>query len=101
MTVYWASVEFDIITPEEYENCIGGFVYLFFKASSEEDAAETVKKALAQEGLELTHIEFLCPYDETWESEEDQRMYDGLAKEARDGDEVVWDQIAAYESKED
>jgi len=52
--------------------------------------------------LKQNLIDFVCPYDEIpWDSEEDQLLYDALAKEAKDSSEVVWDQISAYESKDE
>ena len=102
MQVYWTSVEFDIINPADYEDCVGGFVYLFFKAKDVQDAMVIIKESLEEEGLKINLIEFVCPYDETpWDSEEDQLLYDALAKEAKDSSEVVWDQISAYESKDE
>lgn len=102
MQVYWTSVEFDIIHPADYENCVGGFVYLFFKATDVQDAMVTIKDALEEEGLKANLIEFVCPYDEIpWDSPEDQILYDSLAKEAEESAEVVWDQISAYESREE
>ena len=37
----------------------------------------------------------------TGKDEEDQALYDSLAKEAEASNEVVWDEIAAYESREE
>ena len=102
MQVYWTSVEFDIINPADYENCVGGFVYLFFKATDVQDAMVTIQNSLEGEDLKINLIEFVCPYDEIpWDSQEDQILYDGLAKEAKNSSDVVWDQISAYESKDE
>lgn len=102
MQVYWTNVEFDIINPADYENCVGGFVYLFFKAVDVQDAMGIIRKAIEEEGLKVNLIEFVSPYDETpWDSEEDQVLYDALAKEAEESDEVIWDLISAYESKDE
>lgn len=84
--------------PSQYENCIGGFVYLFFKAKDVFDAIPIIEKEMENEGLSITQIEFVSQYDEIpWESEEEQKMYDSLAKEAELTGEVVWDKIFAYE----
>lgn len=100
--VYWASVEFDILNPEEYENCVGGFVYLFLKAGDVLDAVEKIQTAVKAENFAIQAIEFVSPYDEVpWESQADQQLYDSLAKEAEQSDEVIWDELAAYESRED
>jgi hypothetical protein len=102
MKVYWTSVEFDILNPADYENCVGGFVYLFFKAKDVQDAIPKIQESIEEEDLRINQIEFVAPYDETpWDLEEDQIQYDALAKEAQTSDEVVWDQISAYESKEE
>ncbi len=102
MKVYWTSVEFDIVNPADYENCVGGFVYLFFRATDVQDALGIIHESLEEEGLKANLIEFVCPYDEIpWDLEEDQILYDALAKEAEDSLEVVWDQISAYESKDE
>jgi len=102
MKVYWTNVEFDIINPAEYENCTGGFVYLFFKAKDVQDAIPKIQATIEEEGLKINTIEFVSPYDETpWDSEEDQIQYDALAKEALNSGEVVWDQISAYEIKDE
>ena len=102
MTLYWTSVEFDINDPSDWENCVGGFVYLFLEAQDVRDAIPRIEAAVAQEDLALTQIEFVTPYDGIpWEDEADQALYDELAGEAAGGDEVVWDEIYAYESKDD
>lgn len=102
MKVYWTSVEFDIINPVAYENCVGGFVYLFFIARDVQDAIPKIQESIEEENLKVNHIEFVSPYDETpWDSKEDQIQYDALAKEAQTSGEVVWDQISAYESKDE
>ncbi len=102
MTVYWANVEFDIVNPAAYDNCVGGFVYLFFRAGDVEDAIPKIKEALGEENLRVNSIEFIAPYEEIpWVHEEDQVLYDGLAKEAETSSQVVWDEISAYESKDE
>ncbi len=102
MTVYWANVEFDIVNPAAYDNCVGGFVYLFFRAKDVEDAIPKIKKAIGEEDLRVNSIEFIAPYEEIpWVHEEDQALYDGLAKEAETSSQVVWDEISAYESKDE
>ncbi len=102
MTVYWANVEFDIVNPAAYDNCVGGFVYLFFRAGDVEDAIPKIKEALGEENLRVNSIEFISPYEEIpWVHEEDQALYDGLAKEAETSSQVVWDEISAYESKDE
>lgn len=102
MEVYWANVEFDIKNPPAYENCVGGFVYMFLKAGDVLDAIPRIREALEGEDLRLTAIEFIAPYEQSpWTIEEDQALYDSLAKEAEASNEVVWDEIAAYESREE
>jgi hypothetical protein len=102
MNIYWTSVEFDIKNPSDYEDCIGGFVYLFLRADDVRDALVKIQDAVEAEGLVLTHVEFISLYDQIpWDSEEDQMQYDELAKEAGVRDEVVWDEILAYESRDE
>jgi len=102
MKVYWTSVEFDIIDPSEYEDCVGGFVYLFVKARDVREAIPKIEATIEQEGLRMDSIEFVSQYDEiSWDSEEEQVLYDSLAREANACDEVIWDEIFAYESKDD
>lgn len=102
MKVYWTSVEFDIVDPPSYQNCVGGFVYLFFKAGDVLDAIPKIKKAIEEEDLTIHQVEFVSPYDNSpWPSEEEQLRYDALAKQAEASEEVVWDEIFAYESKDD
>jgi hypothetical protein len=102
MKIFWTSVEFDIVNPSSYENCIGGFVYLFFKARDVLDAIPKIKKAIEQEDLEINQIEFISQYDEvSWDSEKEQIKFDSLAKEAESSEDVVWDDIFAYELKDD
>jgi hypothetical protein len=102
MTVYWTSVEFDILDPLAYEDCVGGFVYLFLKARDVRDAIPKIEAAIAEEDLRINRIEFVALYDGTlWDSEEEQIQYDALAREAAGCDEVVWDEISAYESKDE
>ncbi len=100
MKVYWTSVEFDIVDPSAYENCVGGFVYLFLKAGDVREALPKIETAIEEEGLRIDNIEFVAQYDEIpWDSEEEQIQYDSLAKEAQECEEVIWDEIFAYESK--
>lgn len=102
MKVYWTSIEFDILEPSSYENCIGGFVYLFLKAEDVLDAIPKIINAIEQEDLKIIQVEFVSEYDEVpWQSEEEQIKYDSLAKKASDSNEVIWDEINAYESKDD
>jgi hypothetical protein len=101
MTVYWTSVEFDILDPSVYEDCVGGFVYLFLSAKDVREAIPRIEAAIEEEGLKISQVEFVSPYDETpWDSQEDQILYDGLANKAAACDAVVWDEIFAYESKD-
>lgn len=102
MEVYWANVEFDIKNPAAYEDCVGGFVYMFFKAEDVLDAIPKIKETLEAEELRLTAIEFIAPYEQgLWAIGEDQALYDSLAREAETTQEIVWDEIAAYESREE
>ncbi|WDP89175.1 MAG: hypothetical protein HUN04_05300 [Desulfobacter sp.] len=102
MEVYWANVEFDIKNPAAYENCVGGFVYMFFKAGDVLDAIPKIQESLEEEDLRLNAIEFIAPYEQSpWAIGEDQALYDSLAKEAEASHEVIWDEIAAYESREE
>ncbi len=102
MTVYWTSVEFDILDPAAYEDCVGGFVYLFLKAPDVRGAIPRIEAVIEEEGLRISQIEFVSPYDDIpWDSKEEQILYDALAKEAAACEEVVWDEISAYESKDE
>ncbi len=102
MTPYWTSVEFDILNPVAYEDCIGGFVYLFLNATGVQDALQKIKADVEEEDLKINQIEFVAPYEGvSWDLKEDQLLYDALSKEAASTDEVVWDEISAYESKDD
>jgi len=102
MKVYWANVEFDIMTPAAWEDCVGGFVYLFFKASDVLEAIPKIREALKAEDLSLTAIEFITPYElMPWTDDEEREHYDGLAREAAAGTQIVWDEIEAYESRDD
>ncbi len=100
--IYWTSVEFDILDPPAYENCIGGFVYLFFKAEGVLEAIPKIKNAIEEEGFKITRVEFVSEYDEVpWDTEEEQSKYDSLAKEASNSDGIIWDELYTYESKDD
>ncbi len=102
MNLYWTSVEFDIVDPSAYEDCVGGFVYLFLKARDVRGAIPKIEKAIEEEGLRINTIEFVAQYDEIpWDSEEEQVQYDSLARKAKESEEVVWDEIVAYESKDE
>jgi hypothetical protein len=79
MEVYWANVEFDIKNPPAYENCVGGFVYMFLKAGDVLDAIPIIREALEGEDLRLNAIEFIAPYEQSpWTIQEDQALYDSL-----------------------
>ncbi|MCP3944228.1 MAG: hypothetical protein GY710_22510 [Desulfobacteraceae bacterium] len=102
MTVYWTSVEFDIVDPSAYEDCVGGFVYLFLKAFDVRGAIPKIEAAIEEEGLKINQVEFVAQYDEIpWDSEEEQIQYDSLAKDAGECDKVIWDEIFAYESRDE
>ncbi len=102
MTLYWTSVEFDILNPAAYEDCVGGFVYLFLNARDVQDAVPKIKAAVENEDLKIDQIEFVSPYEGIpWDSKEAQSHYDALAAEAASGNEIIWDEISAYESKDD
>jgi len=98
MKIYWTSVEVDIVNPAAYDNCVGGFVYLFIKAEDVLDAIPKIKKAIEEEDFKINKVEFISEYDDVpWDSEEEQKKYDSLVKEADSG-EVVWDELYAYEA---
>ncbi|MBU4128176.1 MAG: hypothetical protein KKH84_04555 [Proteobacteria bacterium] len=100
MKLYWTSVEFEILNPSEYENCIGGFVYLFFKAYDVRDAIPKIENAISEENFKIIQIEFISEYDEIpWDTEEEQKLYDSLASKAQDSDEIIWDDLYTYEEK--
>ena len=102
MKVYWANVEFDMMNPAAWDDCVGGFVYLFFQAGDVLDGIPKIREALKEEDLSLRAVEFISPYEDfTWEDEEDRALYDGLAEEAAGTTAVVWDEIAAYESRDE
>lgn len=102
MKLYWTSAEIEILNPSAYEDCVGGFVYLFVKAFDVRQALLRFETALEDEGFKIDHVEFVSEYEQIpWDSKEEQTHYDGLAKEARAGENVVWDEIFAYESKDD
>ncbi len=65
-----------------------------------QDAMPKIQETIEEEDLSVRHIEFVSQYDDTqWDDTEDQILYDGLAKEAENSGEIVWDQISAYESR--
>jgi len=102
MKVYWTSIEFDIPDPPSYKNCIGGFVYLFLKANDVLEAIPRIEKAIEDEGFKIYQVEFIEPYEDIpWETKDDQRKYDSLAQETKLKDDIVWDEIFAYESKDE
>ncbi len=102
MNLYWTSVEVDIVNPSAYEDCVGGFVYLFLNAHDVREAIPKIEAALAEEDLRINQIEFVALYDEVpWDTEEEQILYDSLAKQASESEEVIWDEIFAYESKDE
>jgi len=100
MKVYWTSVEFEILNPSEYKNCIGGFVYLFFQANDVLEAIPKIKKAILEEEFNIIQVEFVSEYDEIpWDSDEEKKLYDSLAAEVQNTEEIVWDELYTYEEQ--
>ena len=100
MRIYWASLEYRFLEgSENFGKFAGGFVYMFVK---EVDAQSALPRFLAEAKdnyLEVLEVEFVSIYDEVpWETEEQQRKYDRLAKRADKTDEVILDDLYAYET---
>ena len=101
MKIYWASVEYIYNTDHpDYSTFKGGFVYTFMIATDVRDALDKLLNELDMQNLNPIEIEYLSPYkDISWESEEENKKYEALAKEAKRTGNVVFDDFYAYENK--
>ena len=96
--IYWTGIEYNY--DEKSNDLKGGFVYAFVKSFDVREALEKVLKALKEEKLVPLDIEFVSPYDEEmeWETEEQTKQFLEMYEDAKNTEDVIFDDFYAYES---
>ena len=100
--VYWCGLEYSYLeTPSEAVDLKGGFVYAFVYAFDVREALDHLLDVLSNKKLIPVEIEFISPYDldMEWESEQETKRFLGLANEASESREVLFDDFYAYEQE--
>ena len=99
MQVYWASTEY-LYTKESssYGELKGGCVYAFVKAFDAREALNRITSELEKLMLRPIMIEFISPYDQNmeWEDDDMTNHFRGILMEANDSDDVLFDDFYAY-----
>ena len=101
-TIYWCGVEYTYdIGHESHNELAGGFVYAFCACHDAQECINQLTKSFVGEGLSISKIEFVSPYDSTmeWEDQEQEQRYLLLAQEASTTDGIVFDDFYAHERK--
>jgi hypothetical protein len=101
MRTYWSSIEFEYSEGAElYGKCKGGFVFAFVVAKDVRDALPRLQDEMHRNNRSVLEVEFVSPYEDVpWDSAEEEQNYEGLATEAAQTGNVVFDTIYAYEEK--
>jgi hypothetical protein len=102
--IYWSCIEFHYKQrpqTKENTNLKGGFVYAFIKAFDVRDALDMIIISLKKNKLQPIEIEYIKPYEKNiqWESKKQTKHYLELYKEAKRTDEVIFDDLYAYEKQ--
>jgi len=101
MKIYWTSIEFKFLKESpNFENYKGGLVYAFVKASDAKNALMKFEDSLKENKLRSSDIEFVKPYDEEleWEDDEQTAHFINLYQEAVKNNDVVLDDWYFYEN---
>jgi len=100
--IYWSGIEYLYKSDsEEYGELVGGFVYVFIKASDVREALSKIIFELNNEKLNPIEIEFIKPYEEEleWETLDKTKHYMELYKKAESSEKLVFDDFYAYEKE--
>ena len=99
MNVYYSSIEY---TNPQGSSHIGGFAYGFMHGVDVRDVMPKFIADLEAQKKEIRSVEFIAIYDDIpWDTDEDQKYYDGLAIEASRSGTVVWADFFEYEDEDD
>ena len=102
--IFWSSIEFryDKGSPD-FENLVGGFVYVFIKSFDVIEALEKIQKAFKERKLTPIEIEHISPYNPEleWENEDETKKYTELSEFAFRSGLVEFDDFYSYESIND
>ena len=98
MEVYYSSIEYHYeegsINYGKYE---GGFVYAFVQAHDARDALKKIELELEPLCLRIEKVWFVAIYEDIpWESQDEQKKYDGLAEKASQTQDVICDDFYAF-----
>jgi hypothetical protein len=95
--IYWSSIEYKYEQKET--NLLGGFVYVFLKASDVRKALEIILKEFKNERIIPIDIEFIQPYKPKleWENPEQTEHYHKLYSSAKKSTNLIFDKFYAYE----
>lgn len=100
--VYWTSIEY-IYGKEslKFKQLKGGFVYGFVRAFDAREAIIKFTAKLKSQNLKVKYIEFVSPYEREmeWDTQENKEKFIQLHDEAALVDEVILDDLYAYENE--
>lgn len=98
--VFVASIEVKALPGSEMAQRragTGGFVYCMIPASDEEQAKVRLGQTLDEDRYELVDLEFVRLAEEvTWKTDEEAEHFNGLEKEARVENDVVYSEFYTY-----
>jgi hypothetical protein len=95
--IYWSSIEYKY--DKNDSNLIGGFVYVFIKASNVRTALEKILKDFKNEKIIPVDIEFIQPYNPklVWENQDQTEYYQELYTSAKKSTKLIFDKFYAFE----
>ena len=98
-TSFWCGVEYKYLPgSDQFRKFKGGFVYCFVGATDVRDAIRKVESEFDSRNLGVVKIEFVSPYIEiSWDSDEEQKVYDELARVSLETNKVEFDAFYAFE----
>ncbi len=101
MDVYWANIEYLYEKGSiNYGRYAGGFVHAFVRAIDVRDAIKKFENDLNSLYLSIKRIDFVSIYEDIpWDTEKEQNLYDHLAEQASQTEDVVCDEFFAYEEE--
>ena len=93
--VYYGEIDFKNPAGSKY---YGGLVYSFVSANGVLDAIEKFNSAINEKKLEVIDFTFVALYEDIpWETQDSQKHFDSLAKEASNKHEVIFDSFDQYQ----
>ena len=99
--VYWSNIEFTYQEGAAQHGIFeGGVVYAFVRAFDVREAISRIEEEFNMRDLGVRSFDFVTEYGEIpWETEDDQRQFDGVAALAGSTGEVFLDSFEGYERR--